>query len=267
MSASADKPGGLHRLQAEFIASLTLRQDVLPRGVASHVSPSPSRRFGVHRNTIVVGLIDTLQARHPAVVRLVGEEFFRATARLYVAEDVPRSPALLEYGGGFPDFLARFEPARGLPYLADIARLEWLRHRAYHAADAEPMPPAMLAQVPAERIGDVMFQLHPSAATLASDYPVLSIWETNVADAVVRPIGPDLPGEAVLVVRPALEVLVMRLSPGGVAFIEEIASGGSLAAAAGRAEAASPDFDLAGGLGALLAVGAFTGFWIGELVA
>jgi hypothetical protein len=142
-----------------------------------------------------------------------------------------------------------------------------LRHRAYHAADAEPMPAAALAQVPAERIGDVMLQLHPSAATLTSDYPVLSIWETNVMDAAVRPIGPDLSGEAVLVVRPALEVLVMRLGPGGVAFIAKIASGGSLAAAAGRAEAASPDFDLAGGLGALLAVGAFTGIWIGESAA
>jgi hypothetical protein len=266
MSASADKPGGLDRLQAEFIASLTLRQDALPSGVVSHVSPSPSGRFGVHRNTVVLGLIDTLQARYPAVMRLVGDEFFRAAARLYVAEDVPRSAALFEYGGGFPDFLARFEPARGLPYLADVARLEWLRHRAYHAADAEPMPAAALAQVPAERIGDVMLQLHPSAATLASDYPVLSIWETNVTDAEVRPIGPDLPGEAVLVVRPALEVLVMRLGPGGVAFIEGIASGGSFAAAAGRAEAASPDFDLAGGLGALLAVGAFTGIRIGESV-
>lgn len=264
MPRDTDKPGGLAGIQAAFVASLTAAHDAPPPGVVSHRSPSPSGRFAIHRNTVVVGLIDTLAARYPAVLRLVGEDFFRACARLYAAHEAPRSPALFEYGGGFADFLARFEPARGLPYLPDVARLEWLRHRAYHAADASPMPAAALSDVAPERIGDVVLGLHPSFAVLASDYPVLSIWETNVMDREVRPIGPDLPGEVVLIVRPALEVLVMRLGPGGVEFLDEIASGGSLAAAAGRAEAASADFDLAGGLGAMLSVGAFTGFTIGE---
>ncbi|NJM33606.1 MAG: DUF2063 domain-containing protein [Rhodomicrobium sp.] len=265
MSGGNDKCGGLAELQAEFIASLSLRRQDLPGGIVGHVSASPSGRFAVHRNRAVAGLVDTLRARYPAVMRLAGEEFFRAAARLYAAEDPPRSPALLDYGGGFPGFLARFEPAQGLPYLAGVARLEWLRHRAYHAADAVPMPASALAEAPRERIGDAVLRLHPSAAILASDYPILSIWETNVMDETVRPIGPDLAGEAVLIVRPMLEVLVMRLGPGGFEFIEEIASGGKLASAARCAEAASPDFDLAGGLGALLAVGAFTGFTLGEV--
>jgi hypothetical protein len=259
-----ERPGGLARLQADFIASLTMRREALPPGIVSHVSPAPSGRFAIYRNTVVVGLIDTLQARYPAVLRLVGEEFFRAAARLYVAEDAPRSPALLEYGGGFADFLGRFEPARQLPYLADVASLEWLRHLAYHAADAEPMPPAALAEVPPERVGEIVLSLHPSAAILASDYPVLSIWETNVMDEEVRPIGPDLPAEAVLIARPALEVLVMRLGPGAAEFLDAIAAGRVLAAAAARGEIVSPDFDLAGALGALLAMGAFTAYTIGE---
>ena len=264
MSSSTEKPAGLAGMQGDFIASLTLRKDALPRGIVSYVSQSPSGRFNIHRNTVVAGLLETLSARYPAVLRLVGEEFFRAAARLYIAEDAPRSPSLFEYGGGFPDFLARFEPASELPYLADVARLEWLRHRAYHAADAAPLQPAVLGEVSPERIGDVALYLHPSAALLTSDYPVLSIWETNVMDEQVRPIGPDLPGEAVLIVRPALEVLVMRLGPGGFEFIDEIAAGRTLGVAVARAEAASPEFDLAGALGALLAVGAFTGFTIGE---
>jgi hypothetical protein len=264
MSGGPDRRGRLAGIQAAFVASLTLRRDTLPPGIVSHVSPSPSGRFAVHRNSVAAGPVDALAGRYPAVLRLVGEEFFRAAARLHVAQEPPRSPALLDYGGGFPDFLAGFEPAGGLPYLADVARLEWLRHRAYHAADATPIAATALGAVPPERIGDVVLQLHPSAAVLASDYPILSIWETNVMDAEVRAIGPDLPGEAVLIVRPALEVLVMRLGPGGLEFIGEIAGGGSLAAAAERGEAGSPAFDLAGGLGALLAVGAFTGLTIGK---
>jgi hypothetical protein len=241
-----------------------LRRNDLPAGVISHVSSSPAGRFAIHRNTVTVGLTDALAVRYPAVLRLVGEEFFRAAARLYAAEDPPRSPALFEYGGGFPDFLARFEPVRGLPYLADVARLEWLRHCAYHAADAVPMPSTALSGIQPERIGEIVLQLHPSLALLASDDPVLSIWETNIMDAQVRPIGPDLPGEAVLIVRPALEVLVMRIGPGSIEFIEKIASGGTLADAAGCAGTASVEFDLAGVFGALLRVGAFAGFTAGN---
>jgi len=36
----------------------------------------------------------------------------------------------------FPAFIAAFEPARDVPYLADVARLEDTRTRAYHAAVA-----------------------------------------------------------------------------------------------------------------------------------
>jgi len=44
-----------------------------------------------------------------------------------------RAAALAEYGDGFADFLAGFAPAQSLPYLADVARLEWAINAAYHA--------------------------------------------------------------------------------------------------------------------------------------
>jgi hypothetical protein len=41
--------------------------------------------FAVYRNTVMKGCIDALQANYPSVMRLVGEEWFRAAAALYVA--------------------------------------------------------------------------------------------------------------------------------------------------------------------------------------
>ena len=58
---------------------------------------------------------------------------------VFVREQPPRSPLLAIYGDEFADFIAAFEPARELPYLADVARLEAARTRAYHAADATPL--------------------------------------------------------------------------------------------------------------------------------
>ena len=82
--------------------------------------PSP-RRFAVYRNNVVVGLTEALKSNFPAVARIVGDAFFLAMARAYAAASPPVSPVLLAYGGNFPDFIAAFEPAADLTYLADVA--------------------------------------------------------------------------------------------------------------------------------------------------
>ncbi len=250
----------LASLQAVFAASLSAGDDRVPQEVHGTNGPAPLKRFNVYRNNVFAGLAETLLARFPVVARLVGEAFFRATACAFVRSHPPRSPALLEYGDAFPAFLATFEPTQPLPYLPDVARLEWLRHAAYYAADAEPMDGARLAAVPADQLGWVVLRLHPSAALVASPYPVFSIWRTNAMDAKVTEIGPEMGGEAALVLRPRLEVGTILLPPGGAAFIGAIAGGVGLAGAAEMAAADTPDFALAETLGICLVGGAFAGF-------
>jgi hypothetical protein len=245
--------------QASFAASLLTRGGSLPPGITSYSSCQPVRRFNVYRNNVFHSLADTVAARFPVIARLVGEEFLRAAALTFVERHPPRSPALFEYGGGFPAFLETFEPAAHLPYLADVARLEWARNVAYHGASAEPMGNGTLGALAPEVIGDAVLKLHPSCQLVASPYPIVSIWDTNTHDAEVRPIGPQMPGEAALVVRPRLAVLVLKLGPGAPAFIDSVAEGRTLSAATTRAGAADETFSLTDTLAALLSAGAFTG--------
>ena len=260
MSGPGDKPPSLADIQAEFAAKLVGREDGVPTGVVSYNTALPLKRFNIYRNNAAASLIETLRGRFPVVERLVGEEFFKAAAYRFIKEYPPRSPALFEFGGSFSGFLAAFGPAQALPYLPDVALLEWLRHMAYHAADAGPMQAAALGRVRPEQSGGILLWLHPSAGLLISEYPVVSIWETNVADEVVRRIGADMAGEAALVLRPGLEVKVMRLGSGGGIFLREIGQGASLGCATERATEAEPEFSLSKELGALLAAGGFVGF-------
>ena len=260
MPGPADKPPSLAEIQGEFAARLAGRENGVPGGVISHNAAFPLKRFNVYRNNAAVTLIEALRGRYPVVERLVGKEFFKAMAHCFITGHPPRSPALFEFGGGFPDFLAAFEPAKTLPYLPDVAQLEWLRHTAYHAADVEPLQAVALGRVSPEQAGGIVLRLHPSAGLLNSDYPVVSIWETNVADEVVRGIGPDMASEGALILRPRLDVKVMRLGPGGGNFLSEIGRGASLGSAAQCATEAALEFSLAEALGALLAAGAFAGF-------
>ncbi len=244
--------------QAAFAGALRRPEATPPPEVTSRNCAVPLKRFNVYRTNAVVRLVETLRARYPVVERLAGEEIFEAAARDFIAADPPRSPALFEYGEAFPAFLAEFGPMRELPYLPDVARLEWLRHAAYHAADAEPMTGVSLATVPADTIGAVVLKLHPSAGLIASDYPVLSIWETNGRNRDTRMTGPGMEGEAVLVLRPALDVMMIRLGAGGAAFIGALDAG--LGAAAALASEREPAFSLPDVLGACLAAGAFVDF-------
>src|SRR5215471_6617276 len=82
-------------------------------------------RLKVYRNNTFSSLTAALKDSFPVVCQLVDERFFGYAAQEYIRTHPPRAPRLAEYGEDFADFLAGFEPARRLPYLSDVARLEW----------------------------------------------------------------------------------------------------------------------------------------------
>ena len=116
-------------IQGQFAKSL-LDADLLPPAVLRAPDGADAKqRFGVYRNNVVVSLVNALRAKFPATERIVGEDFFAAMARIFVATHPPRSKILHTYGDDFGGFIATFEPAAGIPYLADITRLEAARTR------------------------------------------------------------------------------------------------------------------------------------------
>jgi hypothetical protein len=66
-------------------------------------------------------------------------------AGAFARANPPRSPVMAHYGAGFAGFIEEFPPAAGLPYLADVARLELLRVHAYHAVEAQAVSPESIA--------------------------------------------------------------------------------------------------------------------------
>lgn len=239
----------MHAWQAEFARALLDADAPPPEGLA-HESDGLPRRFAVYRNNVSVGLIEALEARFPAVRKIVGEEFFKAAARVFARAHPPRAPIMSLYGEAFPSFLEAFEPARELPYLSDVARLEMARTRAYHAPDAESLPPAALAACTADQLETLRFVLHPSLEILGSAYPIVTIWAMNCGEMALAPIT-DWQGEDALIIRPGLDVEVRRLAPGGKSFLQSLAAGVPLGEAAARARMADGGFDLAANLAEL----------------
>jgi hypothetical protein len=240
--------------QTSFAEALLDADRAIPHDVIAHNAASPARRFGVYRNNVVSSLVKALEHRFPVVEKIVGEEFFAAIAWVFVTEHPPRSPLLAAYGDDFPAFVATFEPARELPYLADVARLETARTRAYHAADATPVGANQFATLDGKVAGDLRINMHPSAEILRSPFPIVTIWAMNSGEHALAPIE-DWRGEDALVARPHLDVQVRTLPPGGATFLLALAAGRPLGEAAEAALADDPDFDLTRNLAGLIGSG------------
>jgi hypothetical protein len=136
----------------------------------------PGARLNIYRNTFIGTLTTALRLSFPAVHRLVGAEFFEGAAAIFTASQPPRSAYLNDYGAAFPEFLQGFAPAASVPYLADVARLEWAVNRALHAIDEAPLDLSQLAALDPGAQSRIAFVPHPSVGLVAAAYPVDAIW-------------------------------------------------------------------------------------------
>jgi hypothetical protein len=213
--------------------------------------------FSVYRNTVMKGCIDALQANYPSVARLVGEDWFRAAAAIYVRTHLPRDARMVYYGEDFAEFLGRFEPAAELPYLPGVARLDRLWTNAHTAPEQLPLYPAAIAGFTPEEIGTIVLHPHPAAHwAWFSDQPIYTIWNRN-RKMVEDDSEIEWRGEGALLVRPHSAVEWIALDAAGGAFLDACKAGRPLAEAANDALKAQPDTDLALLLASLLEAGAF----------
>jgi hypothetical protein len=241
--------------QTTFAAALLDPQLDCPEGLFSSNGADPASRFAVYRNNVQSSLINALAHSYPVVVQLVGNEFFRAMAGIYLLGNAPQSPLIKDYGDHFAQFIDGFEPASSVPYLADIALLERLRTLAYHAADAQPLSHEQIgaALADSQTLSELSVGLHPSLNLLTSAFAVVGIWAAHQQDATLT--GIDLHREQhALILRNGLDVEVCLIEPGAFAFIHNLQSGQPLIQAAQYA----PAFDLSRILALLISHNAIT---------
>lgn len=223
---------------------------------------SSTRRLQIYRNNSRLNLTGALEAVYPVVRRLVGEGFFRYATVEYIARHPSHAGDLHLYGASFAAFLASFEPAAGLAYLPDVARLEWSCHQVFHAARHAPLDPLALMAIPPERQGELRFHLHPAAQLLASPFPILRIWQNNQPDcADENPVDLAEGGVKLLIFRSEdLDIRFQPLSDGDFALLQAFAANHVFAAACERAIVAQADFDLPTHFSRWVAQGVVTAF-------
>lgn len=203
----------LREVQQEVMRVLALDGNA---GIPAFIRPGAlaTRGLAAYRNTARANLHNALRGVYPVVERLVGKGFFILAAEKHIDSVPSASGDLNRYGAEFPAFLRSFQPAATLPYLADVAALEWACHEVHGAPEATPDSFDHLTTVAPEDYGRLVPRLHPAVRLLKSPYPILDIWRKNQSSyegdcSVSLSQGSD----ALLVHRTSTEIEIERLDP------------------------------------------------------
>ena len=250
-------PLALPDLQAAFAAHIAGndRAELIASVVGDSIPAAA--RLRIYRHHVFHSLASALAATFPTVQALVGEAFFREMARSFVAGTLPTQPVLAEYGEDFAGFIEGYAPTADLPYLPDVARLDWALNVAFHS----PLEPRLalgdLAAIPAELLPTKSVTLAPGAAVIGSVFPLGRIWSAAQPGASNDMVDLGASDASLLVLRRPDDAGFVTLSPGETSFLQALAAGHTLEGAAVMALAADPVFDLSPAFGRMLSLQAF----------
>lgn len=199
--------------------------------------------LSVYRATSAANAVAALRLAFPVCAQITGDDFFEALARRY-RDACPSSDGdLNRYGAGFPAFLDGFAPVSALPYLPDVARLEWAVHEASTAADAEPADGRLFAGLDADALAQARLRFVPGFALLDSAWPVADIWLAHVDDADALARIDLTAAQHAAVWREGWQVRVAALAPAPYALWLALRRREPVAAAWATACAVEPAFD------------------------
>ncbi|MEM7723704.1 MAG: DNA-binding domain-containing protein [Pseudomonadota bacterium] len=202
--------------QTTFTEALLDADKPAPEGLQNPFGGPAAKRFDVYRNNVAVSLTEALETGFPTVRKLVGDDFFKAMAGVFLRAHPPDDPRLQIYGGKLPGFLSRFEHVQHLPYLPDIARLDLGMRQSYHAADTHPLD---VTDLPPLEVMDLRPRLAPATLILQSRFPIHGIWRFNQEPDAPKPAAR---AEDVIITRPQFDPAPHLLPKGGHTFARHL---------------------------------------------
>jgi len=234
--------------QRDFLAAVRGETSQVALG-ASLIPPDVT--WQIYRRNYLDAHVGALEDTYSTVRSLVGEAFFRVLARQFVGESHSVSGELNDYGNDFAHFLAGSRIIETLPYLEDVARLDWawldmLRcpHQGGHwLAQLLALSPDAWPQATARAAGTI----------ITSAYPLYSIYMLATEGGETVDLSQ---GAQAILISMSGQVQVTLLTNAQAACVARWFSGSTLEAALEAGLAIDEQLDISALLCQLAAVGA-----------
>ncbi|MBB5460169.1 DNA-binding domain-containing protein [Paraburkholderia sp. Cpub6] len=201
------------------------------------------KRVALYRDNLRQMWHRVLASAYPVLRELLGDDFFLSLSREYGAADPAWSGDLNRFGSRMAELLEAWPPTATYRYLADVARLEWLVHRAYFAADAVTLTADGQARCTRETLENSSLRLHPAVELLHTSTSAADLWlSAHDSGQNLEPRDYERP-QWMVVVRPRWIPDVMVISPTAFAMLHDLRDGAAMGDALDAALVRDSNFD------------------------
>jgi putative DNA-binding protein len=191
--------GAALSLESGAVEDSWIEPEPLPRQLPAVVGTplaSNADRIGIYASGYFWRLFEALAADFPSVQQALGPEAFQGLVAEYLVKHPSRSPNLADLGSALPGFVHEHVLQSELPFLPDLASLEWSVHLALLS------PRARFSGLPTEERhdwGSLRLRLDPTVRLFTTEWAVAPFWEHPRQEARIRPaatrpaMAPGLP--------------------------------------------------------------------------
>ncbi len=182
-------------------------------------------RLDIHRQGYPARIAEALEESFPAIATILGGESFHSLAGDYTAGIRKEPSNLNSIGANLPAFLARSELTRSLPFLPDLAGLEWAVVECFHAERHPPFDMSVCSDWSLDDWSEAKIEFQPATRLLRSAWPIRELRDAREVerseidiDLVDRP-------DQVLVYRADFDVVTESLDDSDALIFESLARG------------------------------------------
>lgn len=205
-------------------------------------TPTLDKQVELYRRQALDNLAAQMCRVFPICHRLLPPREFRSACDQYFLSSVPQAMDPMQYAKGFIAFLEGFTTEKDLPYLADVAMMDYGCYQARQAMDAVPVNSKMFTDASPEQLSNRRIQLHPACFWMSSSYAIYDIWQRFNTARPTQTVN-SLKSQEVLIIRPQLRVEVHKVDIGFVKTLDALDAGETLNQALLQGNLADPQFN------------------------
>lgn len=173
----------LHELQTSFLKGIydaSVENNAYPY-LQETTERTAEQQLSIYRGSIFGGLKKALAETYPVTKELVGDDFFNMMLGQYIKTYPCSVQDLNDYGEELPDFIRELKQARSIPYLADIAQLEWFCNSVLNT-EIQRNNLVELEFLNTKQKTQLRLNLPNGSTLFQSNYPVDEIWGMHQND-------------------------------------------------------------------------------------
>lgn len=188
----------------------------------------PRTRIAVHRDGYPARIASSLAEAFPAVANILGDGSLAKLTNRFIRDDGCSEWNLNRIGRSLPEFLESDPLTHELPFLPDLAALEWAVFECFHSAPGHEFDPSTIGALSSDDWTHARIVFRPGTAVVGSEWPIHELWNTRDLDR--SEIDVDLSGrpERVLVYQVDFAIETHTVDPIEAHALESLLAGARL---------------------------------------